>query len=59
MVAGQCGACEWKRPVCRRASAFQKSAVLDSAELFDPQTMQFEPVLNTLSALDIVTEYQL
>lgn len=32
------------------ASAFQKSAVLDSAELFNPQTMQFEPVLNTLSA---------
>ncbi|MFO1001843.1 MAG: hypothetical protein U0936_16025 [Planctomycetaceae bacterium] len=32
------------------ASAFQKSAVLDSAELFNPQTMAFEPVLNTLSA---------
>ena len=32
------------------ASAFQKSAVLDSAELFNPQTMEFEPVLNTLSA---------
>lgn len=32
------------------ASAFKASAVLDSAELFNPQTMQFEPVLNTLSA---------
>ena len=32
------------------ASAFQKSAVLDSAELFNPQTMEFEPVLNKLSA---------
>jgi hypothetical protein len=32
------------------ASAFQKSAVLDSAELFNSQTMSFEPVLNTLSA---------
>lgn len=32
------------------ASAFQKSAVLDSAELFNPQTMEFEPVLNSLSA---------
>jgi hypothetical protein len=32
------------------ASAFQESALLDEAELFNPQTMQFEPVLNTLSA---------
>jgi hypothetical protein len=32
------------------ASAFKNSAVLESTELFNPQTMEFEPVLNTLSA---------
>lgn len=32
------------------ASAFQKDAVLDSAELFNPQTMEFEIVSNRLSA---------